>query len=328
VVSGVGRAAFLRRAIAAVGSVPEAAKSRRLRPWLLAIAGLVFVALVVASFRSLPDEGRSARPALVAVLVVVTAPATLILNAFEYRFMASRLGHRVGFRHALRVSLVASIANYLPAPGGVAVRTAALKRHGSTVGSAVSVNAVAGLVWLGATGLVGGGAMLANGDLAGRATAAVVVGAWAMVAAAVWLWWGGGDWGRLFRRILVIEVAVVVVSGLRVWLSLAAIGQPAGLGASIAISSSTVFAALLGIFPAGLGLRELLAGGIAKAVDVPATAAVASSAVDRIASQVGMAGTALFTGVRGRDLSGDHGAEAPAGDEPAVGTASGASSSG
>jgi CubicO group peptidase (beta-lactamase class C family) len=55
----------------------------------------------------------------------VRTPLTLALNALEYRFMASRLGHRVGFRGALRVSLIASIANYLPAPGGIAVRTAA-----------------------------------------------------------------------------------------------------------------------------------------------------------------------------------------------------------
>jgi uncharacterized membrane protein YbhN (UPF0104 family) len=119
----------------------------------------------------------------------------------------------------------------------------------------------------------------------------------------VWLWRGGGDWLPMFWRILLIEVAVVFVSGARVWLALAAIGQTTDVGAAIAISSSTVLAALLGVFPAGLGLREILAGGIATAVAVPAAAAVAASAVDRIASQVGMAVPAVVVGVRRQDLS-------------------------
>ena len=108
---------WVRRVVAAAGSVRQLASRPRVRPWLFAATALVFVALAVTSFRSLPDEGRSAKPALVAVLVLVTAPATLALNALEYRFMASRLGHRIDFRHAMRVSLIASIANYLPAPG-------------------------------------------------------------------------------------------------------------------------------------------------------------------------------------------------------------------
>ena len=308
-----GRGGFVPRIVAFAGSVRGLASRPRVRPWLFAATALLFLALAVTSFRSLPDEGRSARPALVAVLVLVTAPATLALNALEYRFMASRLGHRIDFRHAMRVSLVASIANYLPAPGGVAVRTAALKRQGSTVRSAVSVNAVAGLVWIGSTGLVGGAAMLADDRLAERAAAAIVLGVLAIAGGVFWLSRGGGDWPRLFRQILLIELAVVLVSGTRVWLSLAAIGQPADFGASIAISSSTVFAALLGVFPAGLGLREIIAGGIATAVEVPAASAVAASAVDRIASQVGMAVTAVLIGVKRQDLKSDAEPEAASG---------------
>ncbi|MGH9112704.1 MAG: lysylphosphatidylglycerol synthase domain-containing protein, partial [Acidimicrobiales bacterium] len=134
-------------AVRLVRAVREAAGRPSVRPWLIGATALAFVALSVGSFRALPDDGRSAKPALVAVLVLVTTPATLALNGLEYRFMGRTLGHRIGFRHAMRISLVASIANYLPAPGGVAVRTAALKRRGSTVRSAVSINAVAGLVW-------------------------------------------------------------------------------------------------------------------------------------------------------------------------------------
>jgi hypothetical protein len=103
----------------------------------------------------------------------------------------------------------------------------------------------------------------------------------------------------------------VLTSGLRVWLSLAAIGQAASLGASLAISCSTVIAALVGIAPAGLGLREAVAGGLAAAVGVPVAAAVAASAVDRLASQIGLLLCAPFTGLRWRDITGRSVGHAP-----------------
>jgi uncharacterized membrane protein YbhN (UPF0104 family) len=292
------------RAMERIRAARKLALSSRARPWLVGVTALVFVMLAVGSFRALPDEGRTAQPALIAVLVLVTTPATLALNGLEYRFMGNALGHRVSFGHAMRVSLVASIANYLPAPGGIAVRTAALKRRGSTVRSAVSINAVAGLVWAGVTGLAAGGAMLTDTRLAGRATAAAALGAVVLVAAALWLRRQGAGWRGRFQQLLLIELCLVLLSGLRVWISLAALGQSTGIGAAIAISGSTVLAAALGIFPAGLGLREVLAGGIAATVGVPAAAAVAATAVERVASQVGMALTALVSGVRFSDLRG------------------------
>jgi uncharacterized membrane protein YbhN (UPF0104 family) len=305
---------LVARASRLVRAGSEWAANPAVRPWLVGTTALAFVVLTVGSFRALPDEGRSAQPALVAVLVLVTTPATLVLNALEYQFMGQTLGHRIGFRHAMRVGLIASIANYLPAPGGVAVRSAALKRRGSTVRSAVSINAVAGLVWAGVTGVVAGAAMMSDDRLVGRASTAVALGAAALLASLVWLRRAGDGWQRRFGLILVIELGLVLLSGLRVWISLAAIGQSTGLGAAIAISGSTVLAAAVGIFPGGLGLRELLAGGIAAAVGVPAAAAVAATALERVASQVGMALTAVVAGVRLSDLR--RGAAADPASEP------------
>ncbi|HEV7759680.1 MAG TPA: lysylphosphatidylglycerol synthase domain-containing protein, partial [Acidimicrobiales bacterium] len=132
------------------------------RPWLLLGAAAVFVAMAVGSFRALPDEGRSGNLWLVAVLVLVATPATLVLNALEYRSMAQAHEHDIDFDAAVRVSLVASLANYLPAPGGVAVRTAALKKEGSTVGSALSINAVAVVIWAGSAAAFAGIGLLAG----------------------------------------------------------------------------------------------------------------------------------------------------------------------
>jgi hypothetical protein len=300
---------LLGRAARVAGTARQFAARPSVRPWLLLAAAAVFVAMAVGSFNALPDEGRSGDLWLVAVLVLVATPATLALNALEYRSMAQALQHDIGFDGAVRVSLVASLANYLPAPGGVAVRTAALKREGSTVGSALSINAIAVVIWAGSAAAFAGVGLLAGTDRAGAGVLAAVAGVAGVAAAALLLRRQGGTWRRDFVRLLLVESGLVLVSGLRVWISLAAIGEGAALGAAIAIACSTVIAALVGIFPAGLGLREGIAGGLAAAVSVPVAAAVAASAVDRVASQVGMALCAPVLGVRWRDVVGGRSAD-------------------
>jgi hypothetical protein len=68
----------------------------------------------------------------------------------------------------------------------------------------------------------------------------------------------------------------------------------------------------------------VLAGGIAATVGVPAAVAVAATAVERVASQVGMALTALVSGVRLSDLrgGGESGEDAESA-EPAVANGNG-----
>lgn len=268
-----------------------------MRPWLLAFAALAFFGMAYLSFRQLDDVGRSAEPLLVLPLVLLGAPATLLLNALEYRTMAESLGHRMGVRSAAKVSLAATLANYLPAPGGVAVRTAALKGRGSTIGSAVSINAIAGLLWLGVAALATGIALLTTSSLTGRGAAAAVGGSAATGAAALWARRRRSDWWQSFRWLLLVETGIVVVAGARVWLALHAIGQSASVGASVAIASSVVIAAAVGILPAGLGLREVIGGGLAVAVAVPAASAIAALSVDRVAGPVGMALCAPLLGL-------------------------------
>jgi len=296
---------FTARGLAAVRRLQRLAARPSLRPWLLAITALLFVALMVVSFRALPSD-RDIRPGLLLILVLVATPSTLILNALQYRTMAAALDHRIGLRSAMRVSIVATLVNYLPipAPGGIAVRTAALARRGSSIRSAVSINAITGVLWAGVAAVIAGVALMVDPDLAPRGGITASAGAVAVAASALMVRRTTPQWRRLFVELLLTQVGLVVTSGIRVWLSLAAIGQPASLGASLAISGSTVIAAMVGIAPAGLGLREVIAGGLAAAVDVPAAAAVAASAVDRLASQVGLLICAPLTGLRWRDIRG------------------------
>lgn len=300
-----GAAAVIARVMATARRLQRAAGRPSVRPWLLAVTAVVFVALVVASFRALPD-GQSVRPGLLGILVLVATPSTLLLNAVQYRTMARALDHDIDLRSAMRVSIVATLVNYLPipAPGGIAVRTAALARRGSSVRSALSINAVTGLLWAGLAAFLAGLALLTEPGFAGRGALLAVGGAVVGAASVPFVRRTGPGWQRIFVEMALTQAALVLTSGLRVWISMAAIGQSASFGAALAVSCSTVVAAMVGIAPAGLGLREAIAGGIAVGVDIPVATAVAASAVDRVASQIGLLLCAPLTGLRWSDITG------------------------
>lgn len=302
----------MHRVTRLVGTIRQISSRPSVRPWLLLAAAVTFAVLAFVSFRSLPEGGRAARPLMMIPYVLLLTPTTLTLNAFEYQAMAKALGHRIGMQSAARVSVAASLANYLPAPGGVLVRTAALKGRGSSIGSAMSINAVAGLMWFGIASLATGLALLVTGSLPQRAALAVALGAVSVSGAALWTRRAGPGWLRTFGNLLWVETGIVVVAALRVWTALVVIGQTAAIGAAVAISSSTVIAAAIGVFPAGLGLREMIGGGLAVAVEVPAATAVAALAVDRVAGQLGMALCSPFLGFGRRRRTGEDTAQPPA----------------
>jgi hypothetical protein len=265
------------------------------------IAAAIFLVLAVVSFRALP-EGVELRPLFMVAIALGAAPATLLLNALEYRAMAKAVGHRVGLGSAARVSLLATLANYLPAPGGVAVRTAALKLQGSSIGSALSINAIAGIIWVGATALLVGAALLTRPDFAERGLVVIAAGAAILAGSALVLRRRPG-WRRAFVELLLIEAGTTLVAALRVALAFAAIRQSIAVSGAVTIASAQVIAAAVGIFPAGLGIREAIAAGLAVTVQASAAAAVAASAVDRLAALVGLTLCAPVLGLSMRSLT-------------------------
>jgi hypothetical protein len=64
---------------------------------------------------------------------------------------------------------------------------------------------------------------------------------------------------------------------------LLALDLDVSVGQAVALTLSGVIAAATGIFPAGLGIREAVAAGIASAVSLPAAVGFVATAADRIA---------------------------------------------
>jgi hypothetical protein len=278
-----------RLAAARSGSEPERARA------MLAVAAVVFVLASVLGLRSLPEVGTDVLIWPLVVLALVGVPLTVAVNGWEYAVIAHVLRHRVRVMDAARISVLSTAANLLPIPGAMLVRARALKGLGTGFGKALSVTVLMGVCRVGVAGALAGGLQLVFAD--GGPGAAVAGGGMVVL---------GGFWWALRRdpaaasdpavllEVLGVQAGAVGVGALRLWVVLHALGYDASVTQAVALSVASVLASVLGFFPAGLGVRELLAAVIAPVVGLPAAVGLVVTAVDRV---IGLAVFAALTTV-------------------------------
>jgi hypothetical protein len=236
------------------------------------------------AWRSLNLTAAELRWGPLLLAVGVGVPLTALANAYEYRVSAIMLGHTVGLLYALRISILATAANLLPIPGSALVRVQALEHLGSGYRRAMSATVVLGGLWMGVAALAAGVWLLAVGSLP---AGGLLTGLAALV--------GGGAIGLLRSEVreprrqvrlgllaLGVEVASVTVSAFRLLLVLMAIGAPAALAQALILTVAAVLASAVGLFPGGLGLRELLAALFAPLVDLTPGQGFLTTALDRV----------------------------------------------
>ncbi len=245
----------------------------------------LFAVLAVRAFRSLPETDGLAW-GYVAALVVVTTPLTIALNAAEFRLIASTAGSPFAWRDAVHTTVVASLANLLPLPGAVAVRTTALMRRGASLRRAGEANVLAAMIWASVAALLGGLAALREDSGGAVAVLVALAGAVALAVLAARVRRLAG--AAVAQSLVFIELLTVLVSGSRLFLAARVVRQMVSIDEAIVFSLGQVLAALIGFVPGGLGLRELLAGGMASVIGSDADVAIAATVVDRAAAQVGM----------------------------------------
>jgi hypothetical protein len=238
-------------------------------------------AIVAARTLELPPEGVRLGPVLVVAVVLV--PLTIAINAAELLALARLLDQRLPVTVALRVVVLGTAANLLPLPGAAALRIQALAGGGATYAVATAVNLAAAVAWLGSAAAVAGGAFATldrpalGGAVAGAGTVAVA----AAVIVARRLATTSAP-GRALSALVAVELATVVGHALRLVLLLAALGADVSLAAGTVIGTAGPLSAAAGVFPAGLGVAETLAAGVGALVAVPAAAAFAATALNRL----------------------------------------------
>lgn len=271
----------------------------------MACAGVIFVVAAALAIVNFPETDEAISWPLILVGTVIGAPLAVLLNALEYRCTARSVGREVDVMPALRVTVVGSAANMLPLPGSTLVRIQAMTSMGSTVRSAGAASLMTGLVWVGATvTLAGLGHTVVGGLLLGATVTTVGL---AVTAAGLFMLRRGGRalFWSVAPTLVLVEVLFVLVAAVRLFLILRGLRIDVGAADVLALTVAAAVATAAGVFPAGLGLREVLTGVISPIVGIPAAAGVGAAVIDRIARMIMLAILAgVFVGsARGRQPS-------------------------
>lgn len=263
---------------------PEAETRRRLG----LVALLVFLVATGIAVGHLPQVSLSGEwISLLVPLVVVT----VALNAFEFHLVARLSGVRVGARRAVEVTILSRAANLLPLPGGAVVRAHDLASDGggwsaptrALVATAVASLGVSLAAAAAAVGLIGR-------SLVAGLLALAAAGATGLVLLLVPT--PRERTGRWALALLALRAVFVLVAGLRFFVVCRALGLYVPLVTALAFSLASSVASAVGVFPDGLGIREMVAGAVAPLVGVEVAVGVSVTALDRVVSFVLVAAVA------------------------------------
>lgn len=219
----------------------------------------------------------------ISILACVAAPLTLLLKSAEYQLCAHLASQKPTQNHSLRVAILSSSANLLPLPGSLLVTVRSLAQSGSTYGKAIKSSAIPGLAWLALCGLIGGTAIAIEGPaLLGLAT--IVCGA--LVGGFTIKLFGSAKFVKprltLAFAIVVVELAWLAISALRLGLAVKALGVDISPQQALALSVAGALTVAIGVFPAGLGLREALLAGLSPLINLSFDVGVLLGSLDRL----------------------------------------------
>lgn len=263
--------------IARLERLAEYRPSRTARRVLGVAALLVFLVSLGVAVRHLPTLDLHPRWLFGAA---AGALGVFGVNAAEFRLTGYLARRPLPWGDAAEKTIWATAANLLPLPGGPLVRLQAVADGPGGWSKATRTTLVPSAGWLAATFLAAGAALGAQGWSA-LAIVVAGLGAAATVAAGLLVPKERRSVGTL-STLAVLEVSFVAVSALRLVALFAALGHPIGFLPAVVLTTAAVLATAAGVFPGGLGLREILAALVAPLLGVPPSLAILVSALDRV----------------------------------------------
>ena len=225
----------------------------------------------------------------------VLAALAIVVNGAEYALSARALGGRVTLRDATRVSVLSTAANLLPVPGAAVVKTRALQRRGARLRIAATLTIAIGVIWVGVAALLAGILVAFTGHDGVFAVVLTSIGIVVSIVGVVMLVTQKTQIsnGLLTGTAFAIEFASVGLTSLRFFLVLRAIGFGGSLAQSATLAATAIIASAAGVFPSGLGLRELLSSAVGPAVGLSAAVSTVVAAIERVVSLAVVAVMAL-----------------------------------
>jgi len=269
-----------------------------MKRFILITAAIVFVSGIVLSIRAQPElVDRIALQPLV-LLTIVAVPCAVALSVLEFLCMAKLAGTKVSVSSAAETTIIGSMANLLPIPGGTLVRVAALKASGTTVKRGANITLLAAAVWLGIC-LAYAGPWLAAFDQHAFAAILFSAGIAVIIGCGIWaqLYFGG------FINIVgltSIRLLLTLSDAVRLYLCFWCLGLTSGIEQVSVLTLSSFAGAAFSLVPAGLGVREGVAAVLGPVISISAPAAYLATSLNRILGLVVVIPMALWIAARSR----------------------------
>jgi uncharacterized membrane protein YbhN (UPF0104 family) len=319
---------LLQRVTDLLDRVSEKTETPRGRKVAMLVSAVIFILAMVLGLEALPSGERDLRWWPIIASSVIGVPILVVLNGMEYVASGAVLGHRISFRDSLPVAIYARAANLLPIPGAALIRMQALKRQGSTYGKAASATMAVALYWLG-TSLVVGGIVLVPSHVV---LALLIIGGGGLACVLGHVAVRGlvarrtddpppSEALRRSAQLFAVEAGIIVIRGLRFWLLMIGFDLGGSFAGAMVLPVAGVLASAIGFFPSGLGIREVISGGLSRLVGDTAASGVLASGLDHVVSLPVMAVLTLIVALLGKkpDLEApEPDAPAPAADDPAT----------
>ncbi|MBL0923483.1 MAG: hypothetical protein IBJ12_03325 [Sphingomonadaceae bacterium] len=256
------------------------------RRFVLLLAAAGFLAGIWISFRAQPDILTHVAFTPLILLIAVAIPVTLALNALEFLLSARLVGQKLPFRKSMEITLIGSVANMLPLPGGTMMRIASLKAEGASFAKSTSATLYVALIWCGIGLIYSGSWLTVLGQHIGGM--ALVAGGGTILAVCISATYRILGDVKFTNMIVAAKIILVLVDAWRTYLSLLALGMMVSFGQASVLALSSLLGASFSIVPAGLGIREGAAALLGPVVGVSAASAFLATSLSRI---LGMAVT-------------------------------------
>ncbi len=270
---------------------------------ILIIAAVGFVIGIVLSIRAQPNILSDLNWTPLVLVALVCIPVTLLLNTLEFGMSARLIGYKFPFWKAVETTIIGSVANMLPIPGGTIVRIAALKAAGASYKRGTSVTLLVALIWIGvAFAYAGGWLLVLGGTLRGEVVGLIfLITGTAALGASVFFSVKLRSARSLTVMLVLIKIGLVLIDTTRILLCLWAFGIDAGFGQASVLAASSVMGAAVSIVPAGLGIREGAASLLGPVVGLAASSAYLSTSLNRVIGLAVMAPVAIVLAIRQKE---------------------------
>lgn len=237
----------------------EVLKKLRMPIFLLAL--FLFIGGIYISIQNYPIGIENLKFLPLLALLFILTPLQAILNSHEFMVSSRMQSANFTFLEAFKVTLAGSLANYLPVPGSMIAKVAALKLKGVKIKKGTVYTILSSLLLLGMVFVYAGVLIcLLYQEFLG--------GVQALLGGAVLVFLAGFSWKEKLEisdvlPLIANRVFMVALDGCRIYFAFLTLDSAATYLQSCVLTTSSVIGLAVSIVPAGLGIKEFVAAALA-----------------------------------------------------------------